>query len=124
MKGAMVPIGWAAYNGMWMAILAGFGTHNAEIVWLYVAAGAIISGFGMAMFTSKVRHPIDPTRRRVPLRGDAGIIGAFGIAFVGIGVIFGAWWYPFAGIFGVEAIWLAVKDYLQLRRLDPKSPLQ
>lgn len=124
MKGAMVPIGWAAYNGMWMGVLAGFGTHNAEIVWLYFAAGAIISGFGMAIYVSKLRHPIDPVRHRLPLRSDAGLVGALGIAFIGIGVIFGAWWYPFATIFVVEAIWLAAKDFVNLRHRKVHSPVQ
>lgn len=123
MKGAMIPVGWAAYNGVWMAVLGGFGTHNAEIVWLYVASGAIITSFGLAVFLHKVRHPIDPTLRRLPLRADAGICAAFGIAFIGIGVIFGAWWYPFATIFLVEAIWLVVKDYRLYRRIKTRPPV-
>ena len=124
MKGAMVPIGWAAYNGMWMGVLAGFGTHNAEIVWLYFGSGVIISAFGMAVYVSKLRHPIDPTRHRIPLRSDAGLVGAFGIAFIGLGVVFGAWWYPFATVFIVEALWLVAKDVAILRHQKVHSPVQ
>ena len=124
-KGAMVAIGWAAYNaGLWIAVLAGFGTHNAQILWLYMASMGIIFVFGLAVYGSKVRHPIDPTRHRLPLRSDAGILAAFGTAFIGAGVIFGSWWDPFATIFWVGAIWLAAKDWAGYHRKKVRSPLQ
>jgi hypothetical protein len=124
-KGALVPIGWAAYNaGLWVAILAGFGTHNAQVLWLALASQGIIFLFGLAVYVNKLRHPIDPTRRRLPLRGDAGMVAAFGTIFIGLGVIFGSWWYPFAAIFWVAALWLVAKDYAGLRRKKVNSPVQ
>lgn len=125
MKGVMIPIGWALYNlGLWVAIGFGFGTHNAQVLWLYFSAMCVLLLFAMLMYVNKLRNPIDPTRRRLPLRADAGLVGAFGVAFVGLGIIFGAWWYPFATVFLFSALWLAVKDWMGYRRIRPKSPVQ
>lgn len=125
LKGPMVLFGWAIYNlGLWVAIGFGFGTHNAQVLWLYFASMVVLMLFGVAMYVHKVRNPIDPTRRRLPLRAEAGVLAAFGIAFVGLGIIFGAWWYPFAAVFLFSALWLVVKDWMGYRRVRPKSPVQ
>lgn len=95
--GAVVPAGWAAYNGMWLAVLAGFG-GSALVLWLYGGAIALTALFAAAVVASGWRHPVEPRRYRVPGRGEAALSGAAGVAFVGLGVVYGAWFYPIGGV--------------------------
>jgi peptidoglycan/LPS O-acetylase OafA/YrhL len=108
-SGALVPAGWAAYNGLWLALLAGLG-GNATVLWLYGGATAIAELFAGAVVISGWRHPLEPRRHLLARHGEASLLGALGVAFAGLGVVFGAWFYPMAAVLLAFAVSLAAMD--------------
>jgi hypothetical protein len=113
--GAIVPAGWATYNGVWLITLSAFG-GSAVVLWLYGGAIALTALFAMAVVLSQWRHPLESRRYQVPLRAEASIIGAGGICFVGLGFAFGAWLFPVGGILIVWAALVARLDVADRHR--------
>lgn len=107
--GALVPAGWAAYNGLGLAILAGFGGHAIEL-WLYGGGCALTVLFAGALRVSRLRHPGEPGPKPLPTRGDAGLFGALGVTFLGLAVVYGAWFYPLAVVLIVLSLALVRLD--------------
>lgn len=105
--GAIVPAGWAAYNGLLLAVLAGFG-GNDTAMWVYAGAVALVEAFAAAVVFSRWRHPTIPRQVRLPIRGEASIFGGLGAALAGLGVVFGSWFYPVAAVVLAVAVYLAV----------------
>ena len=121
-SGVLIPIGWAAYNAVWLAVEGGLDANrNGGVgvtwpIWLYSGAIALTVLFAFFVVVARWRYPLGASRRAVSLRGEAGLCGALGIMFTGLAVIFGSWWVPFAGVMAVMAIWLAVQDARDRRR--------
>jgi hypothetical protein len=113
--GALVPAGWAAYNGLWLAILAGLG-GSALTLWLYGGAVALTELFAGAVVVSGWRHPVEPRRYRLAARGEAALCGALGVAFGGLGAVFGAWFFPLAAVLLVLAGVFAALEVRDRRR--------
>lgn len=108
-SGALVAIGWACYNALWLTVLAGMG-GTARALLIFAGAIAITVLFAFAITVSRWRHPVEPRQHPVSLRGDAGLCGALGVCFGGLAVVFGTWWAPLALVMLVMGVWLAVKD--------------
>lgn len=115
-SGALIPIGWAGYNAVWLAVEGGMDINRKGGVgvnwpiWIYSGAIAVTVLFAFFITMSRWRHPVEPRQREVSLRGDAGLCGGLAFLFAGLAVVFGSWWAPFALVMFVMAIWLMVKD--------------
>lgn len=114
----MVPAGWAAYNGLLLAVLAGMG-GPATALWLYGGSVALMEAFAAAILLSRWRHPLRPERIRMPIRGEVGIFGALGVLFVGFGVVYGSWFYPMAAVLLAVTAYLAVTGLKNRPRPEP-----
>lgn len=128
-SGALVPIGWAGYNAVWLAVEGGMdvsrrgGVGVDWPIWLYSGAIAVTVLFAFFVTMSRWRHPVEPRQRDISLRGDAGLCGALGVLFGGLAVVFGSWWAPFALVMLVMAVWLGVKDAsVRHRHPSPRRP--
>ncbi len=109
-SGAIVPAGWAAFNGALLAILAGFG-GSANPLWLYGASVALTEFFAGAVLLSEWRHPAGRTYQ-VPARGETALLAGVGLSLVALGVTFGAWFFPMAAV----SLWLSLRFELKDRR--------
>lgn len=122
-SGALVPAGWALYNGMWMAVEGGFdasartGVGSTWPLYLYGGAIAIVFVFAALVTMSRWRHPLEPRTHPFAPRGDAALYGALGAFFGGIAVVWGMWWMPLCGVSLALATWMAVKDLRDVRRV-------
>lgn len=114
--GALVPALWALYNGMWLLLLAIFG-GSAVILWLYGGAMAIVEGIAAMMVVSGWRHPLAERSYQVPARGEVGILAASGCLLVGLGFVFGSWFFPLGGVTLFLAVIQIGKDIRTRRRL-------
>jgi hypothetical protein len=107
--GAVVPAGWGVYNGLWLVVMAGMG-GTAVNLWLYAGAVTITMLFACCLVLSRWRHQLEASRFPVGLRGEASGIAAGGIAIVGLGFVFGAWFFPLGGAFVLWGAALVLMD--------------
>lgn len=119
-SGAIVPAGWALYNGMWFCVMAGFG-GNADMMWLYGGSIALTELFAGAVSMSKFLHPGDVRHYVLPTRGEAGLLGAVALLFAAVAIAFGIWFWPLCAVSLVLAGWAVVRDHLERHRSSAPS---
>jgi hypothetical protein len=112
----LVPALWALYNAVWLLILATFG-GTATVLWLYGGAMALVEGFAAMVVLSGLRHPLAERSYQVPARGEVGILAASGCLLVGLGFVFGSWFFPLGGVTLSLAVIQIGKDIRTRQRL-------
>ena len=115
-SGALIPVGWALMNAVWLFVDTGFQgvrPNGVGTTWpLYLSSGAVAIVFLLAgcVTISGLRHPGDRRVIHVSRRGDMGIYAALGVAFSGMTAIIGLWWLPFAIVSMLLAFFILVRD--------------
>jgi hypothetical protein len=115
MKPSHAVVGiWAAGNVVLAVIQLAFNPRPLQF-FIYIAAAALVAGFGLAALLA-VRTGRVGAQRRQPRRASAAVVGALGAA-VGVAGFAYDWWLSILGVYLVGvAAWL-----LRGERLPPGS---
>lgn len=113
-SGAIVPALWAAYNGMFLAILGGMGGTEIPLL-LYGGSITIMEIIGIVIIMARWHSPATGQRYRLPSRGEAGIVGALALTLLALAEALGPWLYPPGGVTLCWAVMIAYKDH-QVRK--------
>lgn len=117
-NGAVVPAGWAAYNGVWVVILAAFGA-SALPLWLYGGAVALTEAAAAGVLLAHWRVLERHGRYVLDAGSPAPVIAAIGLALLALGPSLGPWLYPPGGVTVTWAALLVVRDARWRRRAIP-----
>lgn len=92
----MVPVLWGlGALGALLALAGGLGA-NVIVLGLWGGAICIVTGFGLAVFLSRRRHPLATRQYAVRNGGGAAAWGAATIGFGAMAGVFGLWFVPCA----------------------------
>lgn len=107
---------WAAGILVLALVLLGFGTFEFPTgvlpVMIFVAAAAIVAGFGLAVLLAARAGRVGAQRRQ-PRRASAAVFAALGIAVGLSGFVYGWWLSPLAFYPLALAAWLLRGERLQ-----------
>ncbi len=96
LRAPLVVAGWAIVDGV--LVLGLFASGGISFEFGVFAGGVLLAlVFGAALAVSTRRHPDRERAFAVPAGSGAGLLGAIGALFAGLGLIFG-WWFGFLAL--------------------------
>jgi hypothetical protein len=107
--GAIVPIGWGAYNAFFLIIMGGFGGRSFPLG-LLIGGIVVIELFGLAVYLVGWRYPLEVRPFRLHGYGGTAAFAVWGFLLGGLGIIFGSWFWYLSGPAFAAAIWMGLKN--------------